>query len=229
MQTTLLFFRLAAILSLFHMGRGNNLCSWSQRMIPKNATGDITLEVPIVYSYRTGYLGNEPFWTYAGARGWCSYNEGYFRCPYTAHGDYYATSVTLPNVEKISYAMLESDYPITIHKPGDEGIPGFYVKEDSRLDICTNGKKVILEFVMNGNETDLRDVSCYRSGRLLCSGLQLHGTPKNANCAYNIKEGRLRFGFTVKYKKAPKSFLYCYANKEKTRALTYIIDWRGPK
>nr|VZI25893.1 unnamed protein product [Spirometra erinaceieuropaei] len=228
MPTTLLLFSLAAILSLFHMGRGNNLCSWSQRMIPKKATGDITLEVPIVQSYWTGYLGNEQFGTYGWAKGWCSYSEGYFRCPYTAHDGYYATSVTLPNVEKISYAMLESEFPVTIHKPGDESIPGFYVEEGQRLDICTDGKSVHLEFLLNGKESDLQDILCFRSGRYLCSGLRRLGTPENDKCAYSEKNGRLRLEFNLDYKYAARSFVYCYANWERTRALTYIIAWKGP-
>ncbi|BHF77711.1 hypothetical protein SprV_0602082000 [Sparganum proliferum] len=53
MQTTILLFNLAAVFVLFHTGRGSKLCTWSQRLIPKNATGDITLEVPIVYSYES--------------------------------------------------------------------------------------------------------------------------------------------------------------------------------
>ncbi|BHF77898.1 hypothetical protein SprV_0602100800 [Sparganum proliferum] len=120
MKTNKFLFSFAAILSLFHTGCGEKMCSWSQRTIPRNATGDLTLEVPISYSYKVGYLGHEEFWTYGWEKGWCSYNEGYFRCPYTKHDDYDATSITLPNVEKISYVMLRSQYPITIHKSGDE-------------------------------------------------------------------------------------------------------------
>nr|VZI48790.1 unnamed protein product [Spirometra erinaceieuropaei] len=85
MQTNvfLLFLSLVAISLFLHMSRGNTLCTWSKRLIPKDATGDITLEVPIVDSYKEGYIGNEKFWTYIWAKGWCSYSKGYFRCPYT--------------------------------------------------------------------------------------------------------------------------------------------------
>ncbi|BHF77712.1 hypothetical protein SprV_0602082100 [Sparganum proliferum] len=227
MQTTLLLFSLVATFSLFHVSRGAKLCTWSQRIIPKNATGDITLEVPISYSYRTGYIGREPFWTYAGSRGWCSYNKGYFRCPYTAHDDYYATRLTLPNAEEISYVMLESEYPITLHKTEDESIPGFFVKEGTKLDICTDKKEVVVEWLFNGNESDLQHVSIYNNGKLVCSGLREAHELKDGRCKYTMSEGRLSIAYELIHNVLPRSSFYCYADKEKTIAQTYIIDWRG--
>nr|VZI25903.1 unnamed protein product [Spirometra erinaceieuropaei] len=227
MQTTIFLFYLAATFSLVRVSRGTKLCTWSQRLIPKNATGDITLEVPISYSYKTGYIGSEPFWTYAWEKGWCSYSKGYFRCPYTAHDDYYSTTLTLPNAEKISYVMLESEYPITIHKIEDESIPGFYVKKGTKLDICTDKSELELEFLLNGKESDLQDVSCYVGKKLGCSGLRQMYTHRDGRCRYSMKQGRLEMRITLQNKDETISFFYCYANKEKTTALTYIIDWRG--
>ncbi|BHF77896.1 hypothetical protein SprV_0602100600 [Sparganum proliferum] len=160
------------------------MCSWSQRTIPENATGDITLEVPISDSFKRGYLGHENFWIiYALEERWCSYNEGYFRCPYTKHDDYDATRITLPDVEKISYVMLESQYPITIHKSGDESFPGFYAKEGTALDICTDNKKyVLLEWFFNGEEANLQDMSCYRDGSPACRGLRPPNAPNDERC-----------------------------------------------
>ncbi|BHF77919.1 hypothetical protein SprV_0602102900 [Sparganum proliferum] len=227
MKANNLLFSFAAILSLFHTGRGEKMCSWSQRTIPRNATGDITLEVPISYSYRGGYLGHEKFWTYFWEKGWCSYNKGYFRCPYTKHDDYDATRITLPNVEKISYVMLESQYPITIHKSGDESFPGFYAKEGTALDICTDKKYVLLEWFFNGEESNLQDMSCYEDNWLACRGLRPPDAPKDKRCGYTKTNGRMEFRYTFVHKGPSKNFFYCYANKEKTRALTFIIDWRG--
>ncbi|BHF77902.1 hypothetical protein SprV_0602101200 [Sparganum proliferum] len=227
MKTNNLLFSFAAILSLFHTGCGEKMCSWSQRTIPRNATGDLTLEVPISYSYKVGYLGNEKFWTYGWEKGWCSYNEGYFRCPYTKHDDYDATSITLPNVEKISYVMLRSQYPITIHKSGDESFPGFYAKEGTALDICTDKKYALLRWFFNGKESNLQDMSCYQDNWLACRGLRPPDAPKDKRCGYTKTNGRMEFRYTFIHKGAPYNFFYCYANKEETRALTFIIDWRG--
>ncbi|BHF77725.1 hypothetical protein SprV_0602083400 [Sparganum proliferum] len=227
MQAIIFLFSLATISSLFHMGRGNKLCDWSKRRIPKNATGDITLEVPIVGSYWSGYLDSGKFWTYIWARGWCSYKEGHFRCPYTKHDDYDATTLTLPNAQNISYVMLNSEYPITIHKPGDESIPGFHVDEDTKFDICTRKNNVDIYWSFNGKESDLQDISCYRSGDILCSGLRPVSTPKNGKCGYFIHHGRVTIGFELYNRNTSNSFYYCYADQRKTKALTYIIDWRG--
>nr|VZI52255.1 unnamed protein product [Spirometra erinaceieuropaei] len=214
------------IICLFHLGCGNKLCDWSKRLIPKNATGSITLEVPIETSYWSGYLGIGKFWTYIWARGWCSYKEGYFRCPYTKHEDYDATALTFSNAEKLSYVMLNSEYPITIHKPQDESIPGFYVNEGTALDICTDNITVRLLWAFNGNESDLQDISCYTSKKNICSGLRPVSWPSDGRCGYFIDDGRLTVGYDVRNRNATKSFYYCYADKQKTRALTYIIDWR---
>nr|VZI51483.1 unnamed protein product [Spirometra erinaceieuropaei] len=208
------------------MSRGNTLCTWSKRLIPKDATGDITLEVPIVDSYREGYIGNEKFWTYIWAKGWCSYSKGYFRCPYTQHDGYHSTSITLPNVEKISYAMLESQYPISIHKAEDESIPGFYVKGDTKLDRCADKHFVFMLFRLNGNRSDVKSIGCYRSGTPLCSGCESTDMPRNGGCYCNMYEGRWTVELGIPYKLASRDFIYCYVNEDKTRAMTYIIDWR---
>ncbi|BHF77723.1 hypothetical protein SprV_0602083200 [Sparganum proliferum] len=226
MQTNIFLFTLV-IISLFDVGCGNKLCDWSKRLIPKNATGDITLEVPNVGSYWGGFLGSGKFWTYLWARGWCSYKEGYFRCPYTKHDDYDATALTFSNAEKLSYVMLNSEYPVTIHKPEQENIPGFYVKEGTALDICTDNITVRLLWAFNGNESDLQDISCYTDKHNICSGLRRVSAPSNGKCGYFMNDGRVTVGYDVRNKIASKSYYYCYADKQKTRALTYIIDWRG--
>nr|VZI25904.1 unnamed protein product [Spirometra erinaceieuropaei] len=226
MQTNLFLLNLV-IMSLFHFGCGSKLCDWSKRLFPKNATGNITLEVPIETSYRSGYLASGPFWTYIWARGWCSYKEGYFRCPYIKHDDYDATALTFSNAEKLSYVLLNSKYPVTIHKPEDESIPGFYVKEGTALDICTDNITLKLQWAFNGNESDLQDISCYTSGKNICSGLRRVSEPSNGKCGYYMNDGRVTVGLYVTNRRALKSFFYCYADKQKTKALTYIIDWRG--
>nr|VZI05879.1 unnamed protein product [Spirometra erinaceieuropaei] len=226
MKANILLFSFAAIISLFYTGRGEEICSWSQRIIPRNATGDITLEVPIMNKYKGGYIGNETLWAFARDNGWCSYSGGGFVCTNTTHDGYDATSLTLSNVEEISYVMLESDYPITIHKSGDKSFLGFHAKEGTGLDICTNRKYAQIKWFFNGNESDLQDMSCYEDHKLVCSGLRPVGARKDKKCGHTKEDGRIEFRYTFFKKGVSKNFFYCYTNKEKTRALTYIIDWR---
>ncbi|BHF77716.1 hypothetical protein SprV_0602082500 [Sparganum proliferum] len=122
MQTTILLFNLAAVFVLFHTGRGSKLCTWSQRLIPKNATGDITLEVPIVYSY---------------------------------------------------------------------------------------------------------EMRCYENNSLVCLGLRPPDAPKDNRCGYTKENGRMKFRYRLFRKSASKTFFFCCGNRQWTRALTYIVDWRG--
>ncbi|VDK35276.1 unnamed protein product [Dibothriocephalus latus] len=69
--------------------------------------------------------------------------------------------------------MLKDDYPITLHKPEEQTVPGFYVRASDSLDICSEHTMTLLRWYFNGNETDLKDLSCYVDGELFCSGVQL--------------------------------------------------------
>ncbi|BHF77690.1 hypothetical protein SprV_0602079900 [Sparganum proliferum] len=227
MQRKFCLCSLVLLFSILHVGCGTRVCTWSQRLIPKNAAGNITIDVPIVDSYWRGYVGNEAFWTYIWARGWCSHKEGYFRCLYITHNGSDATRLTFPDAKKISYVMLRDEYPITVHKAEDESIPGFYVKEGTKLDVCPEGETVELFWTFNGNETDLKDISCYTNGRILCSGLRSSASTNDGKCEFTRRNGRVTVGYRVHREVSAWTLYYCHANKEQTMTMTYLVDWRG--
>nr|VZI25884.1 unnamed protein product [Spirometra erinaceieuropaei] len=112
-------------LTYFEYGYCQDPCNWSKRIIPRGAAGNFTVEVPIHYSYRGGYINGEPFGTYFWARGWCTHKKGYFQCPYGKRNDIHTTTLTLPQVENISYVMLKDSYPITLHRTEDKTVLTF--------------------------------------------------------------------------------------------------------
>nr|VZI25888.1 unnamed protein product [Spirometra erinaceieuropaei] len=227
MQKTFCLCSLALLLSILHVGCGKGVCTWSQRLIPKTATGNITLDVPIVDSYWRGYVGNETFWTYIWTRGWCSYKEGYFRCPYITRNGLDATRLTFPDAKKISYVMLRDEYPITVHKAEDGSIPGFYVEEGTKLDVCPDSETVQLFWTFNGDEGDLKDISCYTNGRRLCSGLRPSTSTNDGKCGFHRRNGRVTVGYQVHREVSAWTLYYCHANKQQTMTLTYIVNWEG--
>nr|VZI25887.1 unnamed protein product [Spirometra erinaceieuropaei] len=214
-------------MSNLYSSYGQGVCTWSQRLIPKNSTGNIAFDLPVLESYWRGYLGNETFWTYPWARGWCSYKQGYFRCPYITRDDRLATQLMFPDAENISYIMLRDTFPITIHKAEDETIPGFYIEEGTKLNLCPQTGTVQLFWTFNGNESDLQDISCYTNERLLCSGLQTATSANDDNCKFHMRNGRVTVGYQVYKEVAVWTLYYCHANKEQTITLTYIVDWEA--
>ncbi|BHF77710.1 hypothetical protein SprV_0602081900 [Sparganum proliferum] len=220
-------FQVVAFVSTFlDLGFGQKLCAWSNRLLPNGATGNFTVQVPIYFLYQNGYLNEEPFSTYFWARGWCSYKRGYFRCPYEKKQDFYATRLTLPNIQDLSYVMLRDWYPITLHRPEDETVPGFYVDKDTQLDVCPQYSTVNLRWYFNGNEADLQNVSCYQLGMRTCSGLQPFEKRENGKCRFRNVKGKISIGFMFAKPTTRLGFYYCYLDSEKTKALTYIVDWK---
>ncbi|BHF77709.1 hypothetical protein SprV_0602081800 [Sparganum proliferum] len=220
---------LIAGFTLFELGYGQGFCNWSRRIIPSGATGNFTVEVPIYYSYRCGYINDVPFGTYPWARGWCTYKQDYFRCSYGKRDGTHTTVLTLPQIETISYVMLEDSHPITLHKPDDKTVPGFYVKENDQLDVCSKYYTVVLWWHFNGNESDLQNISCYLNGKRFCSGLRPYGTKGRNKCGFQKAEGRIHIGYMFYNSATRFGYYYCYVDKEQTRALTYIVDWKDAK
>nr|VZI25890.1 unnamed protein product [Spirometra erinaceieuropaei] len=284
---------LVAGFTFFELGYGQSFCNWSRRIIPGGATGNLTVEVPLYYSYRSGYINNVPFGTYPWARGWCTYKQDYFRCSYGERmlqilleyflrrfdinakvlppkdwtrtcvnqptatigaakwdslsspvhltgfsdillfgiqqrgDDIYTTIITLPKVETISYVRLQDSHPITLHRAGDKSVPGFYVKKSDRLDICSQYYTITLQWHFNGNESDLQNVSCYTNGRLFCSGLQPFELKQSEKCGFRPVAGGIRIGYVFYKPRRRFGYYYCYADKDLTKALTYIVDWNN--
>nr|VZI25882.1 unnamed protein product [Spirometra erinaceieuropaei] len=225
MTMALHFFIVA--LTFFETGFGQDPCNWSKRIIPKGAAGNFTVEVPIHYSYRRGYINEDPFGTYFWARGWCTLKEGYFRCPYGNRNNIHTTILTLPKVDDISYVMLKDRYPITLHRLEDKTVPGFYVKEGDLLDVCSNFTRYSFFWFFNGNETDLKDLSCYHNGKQFCSGLTPAKTRAEGNCIFIKKNGRIEIGYRFSKPSTRFGYYYCYLDKGMTKALTYIVDWKN--
>nr|VZI25889.1 unnamed protein product [Spirometra erinaceieuropaei] len=214
-------------LNFFESGYGESICEWSKRVIPSGANGNFTITVPVYYSYRSGYINEEPFGTYPWARGWCTYKQDYFRCPYGDYNDLYTTVLTLPNIQNVSYVMLKDSRPITLHKEEDTTVPGFYVRKGHRLEVCPQYLTVNLVWYFNGNESNLQDVSCYMNGEQFCSGLQPGEKQPDEKCAYWKTNDRIRIGYRF-YKPSTRfGYYYCYLDKGLTKALTYIVDWKN--
>ncbi|BHF77705.1 hypothetical protein SprV_0602081400 [Sparganum proliferum] len=218
---------LVAGVTLFESGYGRGFCDWSRRIIPGGATGNFTVEVPISFSYWSGYINNVPFGTYPWAIGWCTYKQDYFRCSYGERDDIYTAIITLPKVETISYVMLQDDHPITLHRAEDKTVPGFYVKESDRLDICSQYYTILLRWHFNGNESELQNVRCYHNGKLFCSGLQPFELKKSEKCSFLAVVGGISIGYMFYKPQRRFGYYYCYADKDLTKALTYIVDWKN--
>ncbi|BHF77685.1 hypothetical protein SprV_0602079400 [Sparganum proliferum] len=217
-------------LTFFESGYGQDPCNWSKRIIPRGAAGNFTIEVPIHNSYRSGYINGEPFGTYFWSRGWCTHKEDYFRCLYGNRNQIHTTILTLPKVEDISYVMLKDSFPITLHRPEDETVPGFYVKEGDVLDVCSNYTTYPLSWSFNGNENDLKDqVSCYQNGEKFCSGLGVGKTGTEDKCAFWKTSDRIRIRYRFFKPSTRFGYYYCYLDKGMTKALTYIVDWKNGK
>ncbi|BHF77689.1 hypothetical protein SprV_0602079800 [Sparganum proliferum] len=214
-------------LVFFESGYGQDPCNWSRRIIPRGASGNFTVEVPVHYSYWSGYINWEPFGTYFWARGWCTYKESYFRCPYGNQNGIHTTTLTLPEVENISYVMLKDSYPITLHRSEDKTVPGFYVEEGNSLDFCSEYYTFTLRWRINGKAADLKDISCYQNGEKFCSGLSPDGTGDEQKCGFVETKDGLCIGYMF-YKPTTRfGYYYCYLDKGMTKALTYIIDWKN--
>nr|VZI25883.1 unnamed protein product [Spirometra erinaceieuropaei] len=227
MHMTMVLHFLMVALTFFESGFGQDPCTWSKRIIPKEAVGNYTIEVPIHYSYRRGYINEDPFGTYFWTKGWCTLKEGYFRCSYGNRNTIHTTILTLPKVETISYVMLKDRYPITLHRPEDKTVPGFYVKEGDVLDVCSNFTTYTLRWYFNGNENDLRNVSCFHNGEEFCSGLRPAKKGAEDKCAFTETSGRIRIGYTFFKPSTRFGYYYCYLDKGMTKALTYIVDWKN--
>nr|VZI25892.1 unnamed protein product [Spirometra erinaceieuropaei] len=136
------------------------------------------------------------------------------------------TRLTLPSIQELSYVMLKDWYPITLHRPEDKTVPGFYVDKDTQLDVCPQYSTVNLRWYFNGNEADLQNVSCYQLGIRHCSGLQPFEKQEHGKCRYRNVKGKISIGFMFAKPPTRLGFYYCYLDSEKTKALTYIVDWK---
>nr|VZI35206.1 unnamed protein product [Spirometra erinaceieuropaei] len=204
------------------------ICNWNVRLLHSNLTGKHKLETVIKYSYWSGYLNSNPFWTHASSSKWCATALEYFGCKYSARDGLYTTIFKHEHMENVNYLNLHDAIPINLHRVNTPMFTpqgaAFVVTESSKLDICPTENQVDVTW----NITLAR-----------CRGLQLYcaideeplSVPAiTTRECQNQGQGlsNLQRQVTVKRRGDERlTFVSCSLDSELQYSLTFIVDWAG--